>query len=532
MFYCNGKGYLGEMVLHRNLQWKSFDPRQTLALKLILNGKISLNNPPRIGASLLGTFNGSGEFMQIPFKFTSVRVRQTSRRKDMKQGVSAMSQQRHPWITAGPVRDIEIGLPLTTGTHYERSYREVMRSKDRIQAMEADLSKLAGNEPVKDRGEPVVMPSGRDVTAREESEIQKMMVRLEADEARASRGCRTGINSPAEKQIDIVDAVGRLAIRSVTSVSKRPENVSPFPKSWKMPKRDNRSASTVQLVKAQMQRVFKHGCEPFKDVDTLDDFPMDGAEPETVSNSAESYASDISLEIELPEYPQTMLIDSSDQDIFFAVNKAPFTRGEVDLLYSWRKKSEDMVRREEEKRKKRLKEREDCILRTFQSRMAFNKKMALMERTCDSVASLGPGKGQIPRESSWKTAARCAEADPSSLQCRKESWARFIQFAKEHDGLGGVLQNKLGECYRRELISGNVLSSKMFWNVIEQFDDMDFVNLPFLRYVEFLRQDFGVGQHPLVAFLDGRQIPSHFYFLAIEDRRGKRDVTRQRRNVR
>jgi hypothetical protein len=299
-------------------------------------------------------------------------------------------------------------------------------------------------------------------------------------------------------------------MQSLKAKVNRPECVSPFPQRRRDLRDAKRPQSTVGLVRAQLQRVFKPGERPFTNVDREEDFPTEGLELLVLVAETEIARGHEKVDLNDFDAPST-LIDTSDHDIFWTRNLAPFTREEIDTLDAWRKQCRDHQVHEDAKFGRMLREREECIHRTFQSKLAFDRGLDLVDRACREVANIGIGKQVRHRESIWKTAARFTESDPSSLPFRREKWLRFVDFVRRSGGLRDPLQKKFADAYRSELMSGRKVSHQIFWNILDLFGEMELIKAPLITFVEYLRQDLGIPSEAAMQYYKEHGIPTHFF---------------------
>ena len=144
-----------------------------------------------------------------------------------------------------------------------------------------------------------------------------------------------------------------------------------------------------------------------------------------------------------------------------------------------------------------LKRREMAIKRTFQSKLAFQKELKLVNRACRDVACIGPGKSMKSKESTWTEAARAAKHDISSLPYRKERWAAFVKFVKESGGIRMELHKKFAEQYRKMLLTGRPANARMLFDVLDTFEEMNFTVIPLLVIFGV----FWIYGHQIIMFL-------------------------------
>jgi hypothetical protein len=439
---------------------------------------------------------GDGRAKPIPYTPAPVHVHQTSRRMNMKQGVK-LPANRFAWIGDGASRPLERGLLMAIEVGGQAEYDCLPGVPARLRELEADLIAAAGGETA---------PTSRPVSPRERPKP------LQANRKRAPAST-TGI-SPVPPQEDIIDSIGRLQVQSLKAKVKRPDCVSPFPHVPRPPRHAKRPQSTVPLVRAQLQRVFKPGEGPFTNVDREEDFPTEGLELLAPTAETETAMGHEKVDLNDFDAPST-LIDTSHHDIFWTRHCAPLTREEIDTLYAWRKQCRDHQAQAEAKVEKMLREREDSIRRTFQSKLAFDRGLELVDRACCEVSNVGIGKQVRHRESIWKTAARVTASDPSSLPFRRETWMKFVDFVKGSGGIRDLLQKKFAAAYRSELMSGRKVSHQIFWNILDLFGEMELIKTPLIEFLDYLRRDLGISREATMQYYKEHGTPTHFFEMFV-----------------
>ena len=450
----------------------------------------------------------------IPYVDKPYRIQQTSRRMHVKEGVT-IPIDRHAWLTNGPVRSIEAGLPLISETPMARSYNDALQSEKRIKSLQTDCLKTFFKEG--EYKDDFQIQREAPIETRDERQMRVLMEKIVAKDKKKLADPPTGLvaGQPAR---DIIDSMGHIHLRSVTLQAKRPDHVSPFPRpTHPKQRKQQRPKSTVALVRSQLKRVFRPGEEPFTNIDSEADFPLDGIEPVVEEPREEEEEETTSDTIDYNrEHYESKLIDTSDKEIFWTKNMAPFTKKEIDMLYSWRKQGNDAMDATDRKGERLFKRREGAIKRTFQSKLAFRRELQLVDQDCSEIVNLGPGRMQRNRESPWQAAARFASRDTSSLPYRKAKWKDFVEFVKANGGAASDLQKKFVMEYRKELLTGHPVGTKMLWNILDKFDEMNFTEIPLLRFVEFVRASVGVSKDDLIEYFSRKDVPKYFYDLAVQ----------------
>lgn len=145
---------------------------------------------------------------------------------------------------------------------------------------------------------------------------------------------------------------------------------------------------------------------------------------------------------DLKDVPST-LIDPTKDDIFWTKNKVPFTREDINHIFSWQIQNDAIMTMVDEKRQKKLDEREKALMTTLESKKAFEHAIDLVDKECERIVKVGPGKSEKNKQSFWIKAAKYAKNDKSSLQYRKKKWNEFVNEVQKSFKLL-VNQNKNG----------------------------------------------------------------------------------------
>lgn len=129
---------------------------------------------------------------------------------------------------------------------------------------------------------------------------------------------------------------------------------------------------------------------------------------------------------DLKGVPST-LIDPTKEDIFWTKNKTPYTREDINHIFSWQMQNDAIMTMIDEKRQKKLDDRQKALMTTFESKEAFSHAIDLVDKECERIVKLGPGKSERNKKSFWIEAAKYAKNDKSSLMYRKKKWDEFIR---------------------------------------------------------------------------------------------------------
>jgi hypothetical protein len=314
---------------------------------------------------------------------------------------------------------------------------------------------------------------------------------------------------------DLIDNIGKVNIRSAQARTFVPIGCDPFPPPAHKPPpaRIPPARATTELVKQHMSKVFKAGSEPFRDVDREEDFPTEGLYPSKEETTGEGQEGSQ----ESSEERESILVNPKEYDIFWTKHMVPFTREEVEKMESWRQRRQAAQNRNDARTQAILQRREKAIIRTFQSRMAFEKELELTDKECDKVTNLGLGKGHRGKFSTWELAARTAASDPSSLPCRMALWEKFVAQVSSYGYITTEAQDKVMKAFRRQLLSGCVVSQQLFWHSISVLNEDELISTDLFVLIECLRDDLGVPQKEWLAYMKKNMYPIEFYFLALDE---------------
>lgn len=436
----------------------------------------------------------------IAFKSTSVRV-------FSKEGVSRTIDP-HAWITNGTIRPIERGLPLLFGTNDYRSVTEANEFMDKAISKTEDALKNIANE---------IDDDDNFMQQNKEAEDQQEKQREQKEKERMNRKRRntTGI-LPSEETGDILTNIGKINFRSVRRIIHKPDNEQPFPARPKTLMYNAEAESTVPLIREEMKESFKYGQPPFSGIETEDDFPMDGfIRPDSIPSPAKTPHANIDDIDDLDMETPSLLVDPHKDDIFWTRSRAPFTRQEVDIMYTMRTQGDLRTKRLQNRFEKEMKRRSECLKTTFKSKAAFTKRIELLEEDLDRITNIGPGKGERPKESFWVTASKLADTDITSLPYRKNKWKRFVDFVACHGYITTDSQQNAAMNYRELLLKGIPADVNMFWEWMNKLNQEDYVVTLTMLMVEFLRADFGLTSSNVIQYLEERKINTYFYKEAI-----------------
>lgn len=488
----------------------------------------------------------------MPYTPRKIKIHQTSRRITSQQGV-VIPIDRFAWLTDGVVRDIEKGLPLITESKLSRDFVNPDQLSVQLEQQRSNLYEGFIDPDSND----YELPPENDsevVDTEEQHQYRKLYTKLMHRRERKTINPGTGLvkRPPAE---DIIDNIGKINIQSVHTRKYVPSGRNPFPppahrpKTHKLP--DERTTSA--LLKTHLKKAFKVGVQPFTSVDRDEDFPLNG-----IFNSINSVTSQISFnsienknqyenqinliknktspnfdkKIELNENAdnkeeeeedydeknhKSLLIDPKDYDIFWTRNGTPFTRDEVEMLEGWKEDVRDRMVKDDMKTLQILRRREKAMERTFQSRSAFDKEIALTDEAMERAVTLGPCKSNRERLSSWEVSSKAVKDDPSSLPFRKRTWANFVSQFQDLYQITCEPQKKIVVEFRTLLRSGHCVDADLFFDSIGVLNKMDYISMPTMILVEFLRKNLNVPEDDVVQYMKDNGFPHQFYLLALDE---------------
>ncbi|OHS94359.1 hypothetical protein TRFO_11224 [Tritrichomonas foetus] len=490
----------------------------------------------------------------FPYRPTKIEIKQASRCINQKEGIKRPIE-KYGWMTDGPLRPIETGLPLIYGSPISHSFEDVEISQRRLKEFETQISKDLSNQMSDDDDDFDDTPLGaaaNDPTPLSpgEKELKKLTNKLVRNRRRILQP-KTGI--PIRKKLapktgsDIIEAIAPISFKTVKNEQKVPIDAYPFYHPNRIDRlKEGRSksalvkrrigfdeGSTVPLLKTQLNRVFKYGSRPFENVDKPEDFPTDPTdlpfeEEEDLEKLKKKKKKEIginldSVVINVQEIAgvgeKSTLIDGSDFDVFWTRNKTPFSRADVNHIFSWQAQCDAEIAAANERRQKYLNRREEAIIKTFESKRAFEKAIELAENEANYITNVGPGKSGKRRESFWIRASKLANGDNSSLEYRKKKWACFIRDVskKTNPDQKCELQERLISIYRKELMSGKEVGPNTFWKVLSSFDRMDFTRTELCVLVEILRRNLDITRSDVISYLEQNECPTYFFILAAND---------------
>lgn len=269
---------------------------------------------------------------------------------------------------------------------------------------------------------------------------------------------------------------------------------------------------------------------PFIPADSGDYFPLDLLTPGdklqvAPSSKRISFADNASMvsqtysmgsdDDDCGDEPSTLL-DTSDQDVLFTKNKAPFTRKDISTLRQFDNKWETLRRNDKKKMEETMKQRQKYVKQAFHSKAVFETYLKLMDEDCKRIRSGIIGKSQFKKVSLWERAVKEAPVDNSGLDKRRDFWWRLCAFVRFNGGLIEKLDREVVRSIRHNIILGHEIAPSLFWNVIKYIDPQSLENVAALKVIEFCRIFFDIGQQELLIYLDEVNVSRLMYNQAIQ----------------
>ncbi|EAX84394.1 hypothetical protein TVAG_585410 [Trichomonas vaginalis G3] len=464
------------------------------------------------------------ETIPFPYNPQDIRFKQTSSKIFAKEGVKRPIDP-YAWITSGTIKEIEKGLPLLHETQYAQSVVEVQKQSDNSITKTKDLLKAILDDNTDEE------LSLQEMKQQAEEERRQKLLKQQEIEERKRRNSSCFLHN--KDSGDIISNIGTLNFKTIKKPLQLPEGENPFPEATHMKSFRPKMDSTIPIIKQEIKKSFKYGFEPFEGIETDEDFPIDGLmKPDSVPPPAETPVTGIDDADELDKETPSLLIDPYKQEIFWSKTKAPFTREEVNLLYTMRNQSDLMADRLEKRFDRQNQKRIASIRTTFQSRKAFMKRLDLIHQDIDRITNIGPGKGlaHVP-QSPWVEASQLAMDDNTSLPYRKKQWQNFVDFIAQHGYISNDSQQRAAMNLRHFLMSGDAVDEKMFWNFMDQLSFDDFTVTSTMLIVEYLRRDFGVTMSDVVSYLQEKKVSTYFYDEACQMYDSVSTVKKQKKRI-
>jgi hypothetical protein len=467
---------------------------------------------------------------------------------------------QYAWISDGPVRPVESGLPRNP-YNTERSRSTLIRfivDRPYVKEFNHRYSALAARHPEYDLADPDMM-----------SHYEKQLIAQHAADTAATRSVDLNFRVPGTQQKstkipldahlhtwggaipyleteifpeDEMDVAERRPprIRRSTGISGpmdtsapnmvgiiRPLRFRSLPKAEAHDRALSRDDPTQPLIfqppgkrflsavkttaDATVEQCVKRFFDPdvgipFVPADVAKYFPLELLLPQEASPESED---DVAADEEAE--PGTTLLDTSDQDVLFTKNKAPFTRADVSAARAFTRHWDHLKERQRVRADRALAARDRTVREAFHGRTVFKTYLELLEEDCKRIRSGVIGKSPYKGKSLWEVAAERAPNDHSGLAERREFWWRFAAFVRFIGGIVEDLEKDVVRRLRVKLMVRHPVTAALFWEVARELPAPALESVPALRLIEFTRMLLDVGQPEFGLFLDERNISHMIY---------------------
>jgi hypothetical protein len=261
---------------------------------------------------------------------------------------------------------------------------------------------------------------------------------------------------------------------------------------------------------------------PFVPADVGKYFPVDLLIPDPSESEVEET-------LEPPEEPEppTNLINTSDQDVLFTKNKAPFTRADISTVRAFGRHWDALKMKKKEQAARSLREREKLIKHAFHSKGVLETALNLIEQDCQRIRSGLIGKSAFKKRSIWQTAATTAPPDHSGLSYRRELWWRLCAFVRFVGGIQEEVEKEFIRLVRLKLMLRHQVDASLFWDLIRETPTASVESVAVLKLVEFLRIALGVIQQELFDYFENMKVAQMMYSQTITHNLSKEYLDKQ-----
>lgn len=213
--------------------------------------------------------------------------------------------------------------------------------------------------------------------------------------------------------------------------------------------------------------------------------------------------------------PKSTLLDTSDQDILFTREKAPFKRSEIAEMRAFNNHWDRLQEKQRAKFKKELAKRSHHVQRAFQSREVMKKYLELLDKDCRRINSGLLGKCPFKNKSMWQVACEQAPRDMSSLGERMKFWWRFCTFVSEIGGIRDDHDKEVMRVLRQKLMDNHPIGNSLFFEVVDDVHDDCLQSVSSLKLIEFMRVTLDINQKEFMKVFALRHVSQFVYTEAI-----------------
>jgi hypothetical protein len=268
---------------------------------------------------------------------------------------------------------------------------------------------------------------------------------------------------------------------------------------------------------------------PFVPADAGRYFPVDLLVPEPKSDPEPAGDSEMALQAQEESEPEppTTLLDSSEEDVLFTKNKAPFTRADITAVRAFGRHWDVLKMRRRDQASRALKNRERDVKQAFHSKSVLETALGLVETDCQRIRSGLIGKTAFKNRSIWQTAAATAPPDHSGLAERREIWWRLCAFVRFSGGIEEEAQKQFLRLIRLKLMLAHQVDQSLLWDVLKETPQPALESVAVLKLVEFLRIALHVAQQEFLNFLDDAKVAQMMYAQTVQNNLSKEYLERQ-----
>lgn len=213
--------------------------------------------------------------------------------------------------------------------------------------------------------------------------------------------------------------------------------------------------------------------------------------------------------------PKSTLLDTSDQDVLFTTEKAPFKRSEIAELRAFNQHWDRLQKKQNEKFKQELRKRSHHVQRAFQSREVMKEYLNLLDEDYRRINAGIIGKCPFKNKSMWQVACERAPKDMSSLGERMKFWWRFGTFVSEIGGIRDDFDHEVMDTLRHKLMDNHPINNSLFFEVVNYVSDDALQSVSSLKLIEFMRITLDINQKEFMKVFTTRHVSQFVYTQAI-----------------
>jgi hypothetical protein len=209
--------------------------------------------------------------------------------------------------------------------------------------------------------------------------------------------------------------------------------------------------------------------------------------------------------------PHSTLLDTTNEDVLFTKDKAPFTRADISTVRAFERHWDNLKLKQRERAAESLEARRRFVHQAFHSKEVFKTYLQLVDEDCQRIRSGVIGKSPYKTKSLWKVAVQKAPNDRSGLADRRTYWWRFATFVRYIGGVTEQLETEIVKMLRVKLMLRHPIRPKLFWDLVGDLPAIAFESVSALRLIEFIRVSLNAGQQEFGLFLDDRKVSHVIY---------------------